>query len=125
MVSGHPVMGLARSWHGPGPLRLNLAQAGDEQRDDPPYVVLGVLHGPGDEVTDGSDRLVRANLRHHLAGLGGRVEQVGQDRDEAIEEELVQGRVAGVVALPHLRQAVLGAEEVDEEVDPVEQRGER
>jgi hypothetical protein len=63
-------------------------------------------------------QFVGIHVGENLARRGSSVEQLGAHGDEAVEEIGVQGLEGGIVGLQRLGEAVLGDQELDEEVDP-------
>jgi hypothetical protein len=59
------------------------------------------------------------------ARFGSGVEQLGADGHEAVKEVGVRGLEAGVAGLQRRGESVLGGQEVNEQVDPLRQRGVR
>jgi hypothetical protein len=101
------------------------AQPGEEEFDHAPGVVPGVLVRADAEVADAVHQFERVDVGADLACPGGGGEQFGADGHEAVDEIGVQGREGGGVGLQCLGEAVLGDQEVDEQVDPPRQGGVR
>ena len=94
------------------------AQSRDDESDHAARVVAGVVVRADAEIADAAHQLVGIHAGENLARRGSGVEQLGADGDEAVEEVGVQGLEGGLVGLQRPGEAVLGDQEVDEEVDP-------
>jgi EmrB/QacA subfamily drug resistance transporter len=99
-------------------------EAGDDEVDHLACVVAGGL-GADAEVADAAHQGDRLQVRDDLAGRLRRAQQLGADRHQAVQEIGVQRLEGRLVGLHRLGQAVLGDQEVDEQVDPARERGVR
>jgi len=101
------------------------AQSGDDEFDHATRVVAGVVVRADTEIADAKHQFVGIHVGENLARRGRSLEQLGAHGDEAVEEVGVQRLEGGIVGLQRLGQAVLGDQEVDEQVDPACQGGVR
>src|SRR5258707_11308198 len=104
---------------------LRLAQSGDEEADQSACVVARIAVRTDAEVAHASHQLKALKAGADLAATGRGVEQLVAHGHEPVEEVGVQRVETGVVGLQHGSESVLGDQEVDEEVDPLPQRGVR
>ena len=88
-------------------------------------VVVRVTARSEAEAPDAAEQFVGIQAGADLAGRGGGLEELTADRDQPVEEIGVQRLEGGGVGLQHFGQAVLGDQEVDEEVNPASQGGVR
>lgn len=91
----------------------------EEEDDQASGVVAGVVVASDAEVADAAHQLVGLCAGPDVAGFDRGVEQLGADGQQAVEEVGVQRGEAVVVGLKGVGEAVLGDQEVDEEVDPL------
>lgn len=69
--------------------RLQPAQAGDEQPGQAAGVVAGVARGADAEVADAAHHFICVQVRANLAGPRGGLEQLGADRREAVQNQVL------------------------------------
>jgi len=92
----------------------SLAQSADEQVDQAPCVVVGVVVGADAKVADPAHQCQGIDVGTDLAGRGCGVEQLSTDRHEALGEVGMQCVEPGVVGLQYGGESVLGDQEIDE-----------
>ncbi len=100
-------------------------QSCDDEFDHATCVVAGVVVRADTEIADATQQFVGIRVGENLARCGSGVEQLGAHGQEAVEEIGVQSLEGGIVGLQRRGEAVLGDQEVDEEVDPPCQGGVR
>ena len=92
------------------------AQSRDDEFDHATSVVAGAVLSADTEIADAPQQFVGVHAGTDLASLSSGVEQLSAHGHEAVEEVGVQGLEGGIVGLQRLGEAVLGDQEVDEEV---------
>jgi hypothetical protein len=105
--------------------RVRLTEPGDEETDHAARVVARVAVDAGAEVADGVQEPEGIRSRADLADGGRGIEQLSAHRHQPVEKIGVQGLEPGLVRLQRRSEPVLGDQEVDEEIDPLGQRGVR
>ena len=103
---------------GSGRRGIRNPQAGDDEIDHAPGVEAGVVFGAGAQTPNAIHQAEGICARLYLSRSRSRIEQFRTDWNQAVEEPGMQRLVGCIIGLQRGGEAVLGDQEIDEQVNP-------